>query len=70
MRIGKFRVSRELVENHHDEVVEMFCQLKIVVVRAEMMYAGDYIEYMGISPKFKDNDLMYIPPEYTIVSHR
>jgi len=66
-RIGKFWISINLIHEHHDEVVEMFYKLKIVIVRSEVMYHKDSIEYVGISPEFREVPLNEVLPEYNLV---
>ncbi len=68
-RTGRFRIYKELISEHPNEIIDMFYKLKIIVVRAEMMYDKDVIEYIGISPFFKEIEPQYITPEYEIITH-
>ena len=69
MRIGKFSVSRDLIEYHPSEVIEMFYQLRIIPVRAESMFSGE-VEYIGICDKFVDIPNSIIPPNYMITARK
>lgn len=53
-RIGRFFVSRKMLDDRSSELAEMVYALKIVVVHAEMQYAVDAVEYIGISPAFDE----------------
>jgi hypothetical protein len=67
-KIGIFTVRRDLLDNRSAEIVEMFHTLQLLVVRAEMQYAMDAIEYTAIGPCFKDVDDNCIIPYYNITA--
>jgi hypothetical protein len=50
-QIGTFEVKRDLIDRHPELVIEMFKD--ILIVRAEMDYATDAIEYFAYSDRFK-----------------
>lgn len=58
-RIGHFALSRELVERHPEMARAVMG--RCVVVRCEMMYANDALEYMALSPDFDE-----VPPGMTV----
>ncbi len=63
MRIGRFRVPDLAITESIDEV-KLFLQ-SCVVLRAERMYY-DYIEYVAISPWFREIDEGQRAPYYEI----
>ena len=63
-KIGRFRVSRQLVAERPDDIAEALAMIGFVPVRCEMLYAWDSFEYTGISERFAVCDLGNIPPEY------
>lgn len=65
-RIGKFYVSRPLIEEDVDHIIEVLDLLKFVPYRVEMLEYRDEFEYVGYSPKFKKIELGEIVPEYII----
>jgi hypothetical protein len=65
-RVGRFYISKYLIENFPDRVVEMFFRLEIIPVRAEMLFASDSIEYLGICPHFEECEPQNIPSIYEI----
>ena len=48
--IGRFAISRQMLHNNFGEVQELMKE--VVVVRAEMMYISDCVEYTAISPTY------------------
>lgn len=67
-RVGRFLINRDLIDNRSGEIVEMFHALKILVVRAEMRYESNSIEYVGISPSFEDIGQGFEAPLYFIAA--
>ena len=63
--LGRFTISRDLIEYHFYDVLKMFNDLQIIVVRAEMNWSGQ-IEYIGISPFFKEVEPNVVPDNYII----
>lgn len=51
-RLGKFYIDKDLIENNFEEVQKIMS--KVVVVRAEMLYQSNSIEYMAISKDFDE----------------
>jgi hypothetical protein len=66
-RFGRFFLSIRFIEDMPDKVVAMFFRLEIIVVRAEMLYDRNGIEYIGISPHFEEIDASFVTPEYEIL---
>ena len=64
-RIGRFAMSRVLVER--DPETARAVMGKCVVVRCEMMYAHDTLEYMALSPEFDEVPEGMISPEYDVI---
>lgn len=61
-RRGKFKVSRELLSSATPVLVEFM--KNFLVVRAEMHFNGDLIEYVAISELFDPIKESYDAPEY------
>lgn len=64
-RIGKFAMSRKLVE--HDPGTAQDVMGRCIVVRCEMMYMYDTFEYIAISPDFDEVPHGMIVPEYDVI---
>jgi hypothetical protein len=65
-RLGRFLIQKDLIDKRSGEILEMFSTLKILVVRAEALYAQDAIEYVGISPVFDEVESNLMVPTYYI----
>lgn len=65
-RVGTFYLSINLIEDNPKQITEMFHVLEIVVLRAEMLYHRDSIEYIAYSPFFEQKDQAATPTEYKI----
>ena len=63
-------VSRTMIEDTPGGVINMFHVLNIIVIRAEMLYARDCIEYHGVSPAFDVIETGEIMPLYEIQAIR
>jgi len=63
-RIGRFAISRELVER--DQEIARKIMGRCIIVRCEMMYHADSLEYMAMSPDFDEIDQGMIAPEYEV----
>jgi hypothetical protein len=63
-RIGRFALSRQLVER--DPETARAVMGRVIVVRCEMMYPTDTLEYMALSPDFDDVPQGMIVPEYEV----
>jgi hypothetical protein len=65
MRIGKFKIENEFIRENEDAVLSVMG--KVIVVRAELMWASDKIEYVAKSKEFDEvlggNQI----PEYNIL---
>ena len=66
-RIGMFSVPRDWIEEHPQEVVEMFFNLNMIVIRAEMMYHTMAIEYTALSPVFDLCPIEHMVPLYHLI---
>lgn len=66
-RIGRFTISRDIIRQ---EPWFIFERLKFIPVRAEALYYGDVIEYMGISPMFDQITEGNEAPYYAIMLSR
>lgn len=68
-RLGRFHVSRCLLENWADgAILALFSNF--VVVRAEVRYEFDSIEYLAFSELFEEVEQGIVPPLYEIQCHR
>lgn len=63
-RIGRFRIDRHLIDNRPEDVLRLLRD--ILIVRAELSYEYDAIEYVGISEQFASVPEGCITPEYFI----
>ena len=63
-RIGRFHIDRHLIDNQPEDVLRLLRD--ILIVRAEMRYDRDAIEYVGISENFAPVPEGCITPEYYI----
>jgi hypothetical protein len=64
MRAGKFTIARYIIDLHPDIALE--CLSGMIVVRAEMLYCSDMIEYVALSELFEFTDRHAIVPEYKL----
>lgn len=64
-RIGRFAIRRELVER--DPETARAIMGRCIVVRCEMMYSHDTLEYMALSPDFDEVPQGAIAPEYDVI---
>ncbi len=64
LRKGQWRIPRDLIEAMHPDIA----RLQVIVVRAELMFCGEYVEYMGYSPLFDPvADVGLVPPFYQFI---
>ena len=54
------------IEQKPEEVMRIFELLKVVVLRAECMYVSDEIDYIGISPQFRELEVKQRIPVYIL----
>lgn len=64
-RIGRFVMSRELVERNPETARAIMG--RCIVVRCEMMYHIDTLEYVALSPDFDELPQGMIVPEYEVI---
>ena len=62
-RAGKFRLSRQLIQDAESELL-MTLFAKTIVLRTDYNYPADYIEYEAYSPMFEPCDRHCVPPYY------
>ncbi len=63
-RIGRFRISNELIEKNPDAIQKAFAQ--VIPVRAEQMLHIDAIEYCAISKHFEEIQEEQEAPYYDV----
>jgi len=63
-KIGCFRISRDLLDNHLEIVQEIMAQ--VIVVRAELHYDTNCIHYTALGGCFEELDRSYEAPDYVI----
>ncbi len=68
-RIGKFYITEELILDNIKDIEEIFCQLRFVPVRTELVFPHKF-EYIGVSHMFREVDQDECVPEYNIISTR
>ena len=67
-RVGKFRITRHLMQSaDYEKLLEFMSHF--LIVRAEDMFIGDYIEYQAYSPLFGVTDPGEEMPQYDIEIH-
>jgi hypothetical protein len=64
--MGRFRITKELIEHNPDTVARIFAEMKCVPVRAEALFQPPVIEYFAISELFDEVDEYSRTPEYEI----
>lgn len=67
--VGRFSVTCHLIRTQPGQVVEMMRMLGVVIVRAELLYQSDAIEYIGLSLAFDKISDNCEAPEYRIICH-
>lgn len=67
-RIGRFRISRELVRRNPAELLPLFSEM--VVVEAQMRWEYDAIEYVALSERFEEQPENVAAPLYKITFRR
>jgi hypothetical protein len=69
-RYGEFVLEESFVMGNVGLALEIFHQLKIIVVRCEMEYFDRVFRYCGVSPAFEVVPPGAMVPEYEIVVNR
>lgn len=64
-RPGSFRIDTNLLEKAPAKFSHLM--RPFLIVRAEMIYMGDYIQYQAYSHLFEKNPMGVIIPEYEII---
>lgn len=67
-RLGKFSISMKVIAGNEDEVRKFMGNC--IVIRAEMMYAEDEIQYTAHSHLFDKTERGDMIPEYDIIVSR
>jgi len=62
-RIGEFSVSSELLKSGPDELMDLLFS-RVLIVRAEISFINDYVEYQAYSPEFEPIEPNYTAPKY------
>lgn len=64
-RIGRFAISKQLIE--HDPDTARAILGRCIVVRCEMIYAHDTLEYVALSQDFDEVSQREIVPQYDVI---
>jgi hypothetical protein len=65
-RVGKFKISRDLLrEDGNESLLKLFANT--IIVRAEYLYPEDSIKYIALSPLFRTKEECEIVPEYRMI---
>ena len=64
-RIGKFYVSRSIVDESPEMVMPVMA--RCVIVECQLHYIGNRFEYFAVSPDFDEVPLGMITPEYSVL---
>ena len=67
-RIGSFSIPRKLIER--DPVSVRSVMASCVIIRAELMWQHDAVEYTALSPCFDEVPDECVPIDYTILIHK
>lgn len=65
-QIGKIEVDEEFIRDHPGKIAEVFALLKLVPVRAELMFRNRSIEYYALSDQFDEIPEWEVVPGYKI----
>ena len=65
-RIGKFELDSDYIRNEPELIAKVFAIMEFIPVRAEFMFAGNKMKYLGYSCLFDDILDCQIPPRYAI----
>jgi len=66
IRAGCFTISEAEIHNKSETVADLMAKMRVVIVRAEHLFATREIEYIGISPLFRPIGLGEKVPVYRI----
>jgi hypothetical protein len=66
-QIGRFSVCADWIRLDPAKVARMFAMMDCVVVRAEMLYAEHRIDYIALSPRFREIACGAVTPKYEII---
>ena len=69
-RLGQILVSLKEIRRDYESVAQVFGWLKLVPVRAELLYASMSIEYLAISERFREIPEGSPVPRYEIKVRR
>lgn len=62
--IGTFSIPRRMIDGDKEILLELFAGM--IVVRAELRFDTDAIEYTAISDKFEPVDINRAAPHYSV----
>ena len=65
-RLGRIRISIEMIDNDLKDIIDIFAIMKLVPVRAEFIYCSNEVEYIAISDRFEIVPEGHIIPEYAV----
>lgn len=66
MRIGKFKVTSDIVEKHSGALGKMLAKMEFVPLKVEALPWWGIYEYSGISIAFDECEQGYAAPEYIV----
>ena len=65
-QLGNIKISKELIDKTPDKIAEILAALNFVAVRAELHYSSDFINYTGISSRFREIPMGEVIPDYAV----
>jgi hypothetical protein len=65
-QLGRFSIDESLVREHPDRVTAILVELRAVPVKAEVAFHRFQIDYMALSPRFREVDSGSEPPWYDL----
>ncbi len=63
--VGRFQISRTIIEE--EPWIARCVMSRCIILRAEMLYAEDAIEYWAISDMFEEVEPSFVTPFYEII---
>ena len=66
-KLGKFRVTNELIHNNPQKVAEVFHLLNLVPVQIQFLWDRNEFEYIALSSQFDEVKEGSIVPDYDVI---
>jgi hypothetical protein len=63
--IGRFHLDKYFMEDNHEAVMQL--NSRLIIVRAEVLYWNNMVEYVAICPDFDQIEIGEIPKDYEAI---